>query len=103
MDNWPGTLIDSPCMDAPGSTIAFLKNRLEQDRRVSLPPDWKYRGPIDYILRNGKEYDNAKKNEDEPGEPQKCFDNAREYARKYGFEYCEGYASSLDHAWCVDG
>lgn len=63
----------------------------------------------EYVLEHGKFWEPAVRPKAvRQGIPQHCFYNAQKLARRFGYQYVEGYALSCEqlpipihHAWCV--
>ncbi len=70
--------------------------------------DWEYHGQEDLILREGKQYEYAKKPKGVRYGPWKyCFRTSYYLAdsNPKRYTYCEGFATSIIpclHAWCID-
>lgn len=82
----------------------YLEAEVAMHRTMQKPAGFVYLGAADYVLQHGRELDLANAIV-RPGTPKHCFWNAREAARKFGWQYWEGYALSIIpmlHAWCVD-
>lgn len=94
-------------METP--TYNYLK--LIASMKIKYPSkkfEWEYHGQEDLILREGKQYEYAKKPKGVRYGPWKyCFRTSYYLAESnpQRYTYCEGFATSIIptlHAWCID-
>ena len=91
-----------------GSTLDYLKTVTKLRKKCEVPNDLLYVGIEDFVLQNGRQYENVKiVPKIKRGEPGHCFMNAYNLAfnNHRRFTYVEGFAISIipiHHAWCVD-
>lgn len=88
---------------------ARLREQLELSRwPASQGPHLRYRGPADFVLREGTDYEPSLRPAGLPGgAPKACFANAIALSLSRGLPYVEGFAWTgffvAHHAWNVDG
>ena len=88
------------------ATLDYLK-MVVKVRNSAPPPSLKYSCIEEFVLKNGKAYDEVRAfpRDLKKGKMRECFRNAALLSMEKGWVYVEGYATSIIptlHAWCAD-